>query len=316
YDHALDEREIVRRHYAERRAEKSADRAIELIRQHRDERLFVWVHFQDPHGPYAPPPDYRGLFREPDAEPKTLPLSSSLSGRGGIPNYQRLGGNRDYHHYVSQYDGEIRYLDDHFDRLIRAIADLGLYDDAVIIFTADHGEGMGNHQYYFAHGENLYTDLIHVPLIIRYGERSGRRSDFVQHIDLVPTLRSILGLERDARLRGRDLLAGEAGEPAEIFAEMDSPTVRDHVKTALLYDGYKLIHTPRFDSFELYDLRTDFHEKRNLLKDSEASPRAERMKARLKAISEEDRLGLAIEGGEATRTEAELETLRALGYAR
>jgi arylsulfatase len=316
YDQLLDEREVVRRHYAERRAEKTANRAIELIRQHRDERLFVWVHFQDPHGPYTPPPGYRDMFREPDAETETIPLSSSLSGRGGIPTYQRLGGNRDYHHYVSQYDGEIRYLDDHFDRLISAIKGLGLYDDALIIFTADHGEGMGNHRYYFAHGENLYTDLIHVPLIIRYGERSGRRADFVQHIDLVPTIRSILGLGVDARLRGRDLLAGETGEPAEIFAEMESTSVRDRVKTSLLYDGYKLIHTPLFDSFELYDLRTDFNETRNLLNDPVQSSRTEHMKARLKAISEEDRLGLATGGSEAVRTEEELETLRALGYER
>jgi arylsulfatase A-like enzyme len=316
YDHSLDDSEIVRRHHAERRAEKTANRAIELLRKHRDERLFLWVHFQDPHGPYTPPPDYQDRFRQPDAEVKTLPLSSSQSGRDGIPTYQRLGDNQDYNHYVSQYDGEIRYLDDHFDRLISAMKDLDLYDDAVIIFTADHGEGMGNHHYYFAHGENLYTDLIHVPLIIRYGERSGRRAEFVQHIDLVPTLRSVLGLDVDPRLRGRDLLAGETGEPAEIFAEMDSSEVRDSVKTSLVYDGYKLIHTALFDLFELYDLRTDSGERRNLLNDSDQSSRTEHMKARLKAISEEDRLGIAIGDNEAIRTEEELETLRALGYTR
>jgi arylsulfatase A-like enzyme len=318
YDHELDDMEDVRRTYAERRAEKTANRAIELMREHRDERLFLWVHFQDPHGPYTPPPAYQDMFRQPDAEKRTLPLSPSLSGRGGIPTYQRLGGNRDYNHYVSQYDGEIRYLDDHFDRLISAMKDLDLYDDAVIIFTADHGEGMGNHQYYFAHGENLYTDLTHVPLIIRYGGRIGRSAESVQHIDLVPTLRSVLGLEVDSRLRGRNLLADATGAPAEIFAEMDSPTVRGRVKMSLVYDGYKMIHTPLFDSYELYDLRTDFHETRNLLNDSSQSSRSEFLKARLKAIAEEDRLGIesGIGDNERIRTEEELETLRALGYVR
>ena len=93
-----------------------------------------------------------------------------LSGRGGIPSYQQLDSNDDYHHYVAQYDGEIRYLDRHLGRLFDALRELGMYHDALIVFTSDHGEGMGDNDYYFAHGENLHNSLLRVPMIVRHGD--------------------------------------------------------------------------------------------------------------------------------------------------
>ena len=146
--------------------------------------------------------------------PWGLPLNRTESGRGGIPYYQMLGDNRDFNYYVSQYKAEIRYVDENFNRLIDAIKEVGLYENSLIIFTSDHGEGMGEHDYYFAHGENLYNILTHVPLIIKYGKvLKGRRADCVQHLDIVPTIRNIAGMKVDSRYRGRDLrfrLAGEA----------------------------------------------------------------------------------------------------------
>jgi arylsulfatase A-like enzyme len=53
-----------------------------------------------------------------------------------------------------------------------------VYDNSLIVFSSDHGEGMGEHNYYFAHGDHLYSELIHVPLILRYGsELKGKQSD-------------------------------------------------------------------------------------------------------------------------------------------
>ena len=108
-------------------------------------------------------------------EPRELALRKS--GRRGIPLYQQLGEERDYHFYVAQYDAEIRYLDQQVERLLDTLDRLGLYDDAVILFTSDHGESMGEHDFYFVHGQHLYSDLTRVPLILKSpGTAPGARS--------------------------------------------------------------------------------------------------------------------------------------------
>ena len=201
FDDTMDDKELVRG-LPERTAKGTTDRAIELINQFSRDPLFMWIHYQDPHGPYTPPKQYAGMFWNPDdKKPRNIKVNKKESGTGGIPSYQKLPNNStNYHYYVSQYDAEIRYIDEHFKRLIDTLKEQGIYDESLIILTSDHGEGMGEHNYYFAHGENLYNQLIHVPLIIRHGnELTGRRKDFVQHLDIVPTI-FVLSLKFPCRL--------------------------------------------------------------------------------------------------------------------
>jgi len=235
YDDTLNERELVRK-WPERTAKNTTDRAIELLNQFQKERFFMWIHYQDPHGPYAPPEHLRKLFWNPDShKPRNLKLSGSKTGDGGIPSYQRLPGTLDYHYYVSQYDAEIRYADQQFKRLIDALKQLKLYDNSFIIFSSDHGEGMGEHNYYFAHGEYSYNHQTHVPLIIKHGSQlQGRRCDYVQHLDIVPTVLNVVGTVGDSRLRGYDLRQADAPE-REIFA-----TSKKH--QSLIHDSFKLIY--------------------------------------------------------------------------
>lgn len=313
YDDTMNECELVRR-WPERIAEHTTDRAIELLKQFRKDSLFIWIHYQDPHGPYTPPEPFARMFL-PARKPRNIKVNTSLSGRGGIPSYQRLGMNRDYYYYVSQYEGEIRYQDAHLKRLFDALKELGLYDDALIILSSDHGEGMGEHDYYFAHGENLYSDQTHVPLIIKYGkELAGRREDFVQHIDIIPTIFNILGLKADSRLRGRDLRE-QHGTNREIFAEMNSLLVEDRVKFSLVLEDLKLIHTPLYYQYELFDLKSDPHEERNLISEPMYGKQVEDMKKRLKRLCEEDFLGIRTTMRRKL-TEEEIEKLKSLGYVR
>jgi len=238
----------------------------------------------------------------------------SLTGYGGIPSYQKLGANIDYNYYVSQYDGEIRYEDTHLGRLIDSLKKSGLYDDALIIFTADHGEGMGGHDYYFAHGENLYNDLIQVPLIVKYGkELVGRRSDFVQHIDIVPTILEILGIKAPLPYRGKDLRRQHETN-REIFAEMNSPLVRGGLKFSIIIDGLKLIYTPIYDHQELFDLNSDPYEEHNLAADSNYLKQLKHLKDRLEYNRFKDLLGLRIENAPLPVTPEEAEKLRTIGY--
>jgi len=293
----------------ERIAERTTGRAIELLDQLKADPLFMWIHYQDPHGPYTPPERFSGLSRDRDQEPRHLKVNSTVTGWGGIPSYQKLAESTDYHYYVSQYDAEIRYQDEHFKRLIEAVKRLGLYDDALIVLSSDHGEGMGEHGYYFAHGEHLYSSLTHVPLIVKCARSlTGRRTDFVQHIDVAPTALAFAGIKLDPRFRGRDLRRQYATQ-SEIFA-----VIGDIV--SMTYGGFRLVYTIEDNDYELFDIRTDSHGEHNLIRRPEYRDRVNDLIRRLRRIGEHDSLGLDIINRPPELTDEEKRKLRSIGYAR
>ena len=323
YDDTMEQREQARK-WPERIAEHTTDAAIELLRQFSQERLFLWVHYQDPHGPYTPPQPFSAQFTGTAKEKRHVSLQkvqernplSALSGRGGIPTYQALGEELDYYYYVSQYDGEIRYTDAQIGRLFDAMKELGFYEEALILFSADHGEGMGEHDYYFAHGEYLYRHQLHVPLIVKYGDRlQGRREDFVQQIDLLPTILKICELPVDPRLRGGDLRT-QPDAARDIVAQMNSPLVEDGIKYSLIREPMHLIYTQLSQQLELFDLRTDRHEEHDLATEESHRDQVREMLTTLEHLNNEDRLRLGQTRPPRKLTEKELKQLKSLGYVR
>jgi arylsulfatase len=316
FDDQLTARELNRGRYKERLAQQATDRAIELLERFSSDPLFLWIHYQDPHGPYTPPEEFRDSFPVSGGDPQPLRVNSRDTGYDGIPRYQRLGAETDYHYYVSQYEGEIRYLDEHFKRLIEAIRQQGRYDDSLIIFTADHGEGMGEHGYYFAHGENLLTVLTHVPLIVRRGEGlQGVREEFVQHLDIVPTVRTMLGLPVGSRFRGRNLLDPDP-LPREIVSQQGVHPWDDTTLGffSLISDGLKFNHDPAQEIRELFDLRADPNEEQDLSQDPAYKDQLQALEQRLTALRQENRLGQQIINRNRKYTTEEKRQLRALGY--
>jgi arylsulfatase A-like enzyme len=325
FDSTLQQREVAREN-PERTASHTTDRAIELLKVHPEGRFFMWVHYQDPHGPYTAPYRLRKQFENSGSEARgrgarELKLNPMNSGQGGIPLYQQIGPHRDFDHYVNQYDAEIRFVDEQIKRLFDAMTKLRLYEDALIIFTADHGEGMGERGYYFAHGENLYSSLTQVPCILRGGGiAKGRRSDFVQHIDIVPTILEVAGIEAGERLRGRDLGAtpDPDAETRSIFGAFTS--LRTGFATFLIRDGLKLIHTPGpepgEDRYELFDLRVDPGEERDVKNEPSRRVALEALSRELARIKRDDRLRIGSESlaEDSPLDPVEAKALKALGY--
>lgn len=314
YDAKMKELEL-NRNIPERIAEHTTKRAIKVLKKFRKDNLFLWLHYQDPHGPYTPPGTFGQLFKSTTKEPLFLKLNDISSGRRGIPKYQKLDDKRDFHYYVSQYDSEIRYNDEHLKCFFDALKELEWYSDSLIIFTADHGEGMGEHDYYFAHGEYLYNSLTHVPLVIKWpGGPTGAKKDIVQHIDIVPTILKALNITPSANLRGSDL-AGPIPSGREIFAKMETGMVRDKFKYSIMADGFKLIHTPLYDRYELYDMKKDFGEEHDLVNEMAYSQRRGELKNRLKRLRQQDLLKLGtVKPSELS--DEELEKLKSLGYVK
>jgi len=312
YDDEMNQRELIRPQ-PERTARETTDRAIEIIRRSTDKPLFLWVHYQDPHGPYAAPPEFAAAVGAAPEEHRLLPLNRTRSGAGGIPVHQRLPGGRNYFHYVWQYDGEIRYFDHQLGRLISALKEAGLYDQSLILFTADHGEALGEHDFYFSHVGRLFHGLTHVPLVLKHGGRlSGRRQDYVQHLDVVPTLAIAAGIEPDPRLRGTDLRQ-PTPEGREIFAIVESPLDRDGERASLVVDGLKLVKNRDTQKLRLYDLRADPAEENDLSGDPSHRTQRKQLEHRLERLRHADRLALGAPQPEPL-TDQEREALRALGY--
>ena len=132
-------------------------------------------------------------------------------GMGGIPRYQLLEGQREVAFYRAGYDGEVAYVDAEIGRLLARVAELGLAERSAIVFASDHGEGFGEDDYWFAHGEYLSDPLVRVPLLLSTpGRPPAVRDDVVSLTDVLPTLARLLGGDPPPGLPGRDLLAPDA----------------------------------------------------------------------------------------------------------
>lgn len=324
YDDTMENLEIAR-DVPERRAPETARRAVELIDQVSEEPFFLWVLFQDPHGPYTPPdslvegflPETTLRGAEGGIPPqRLLRVNSTVSGVGGIPSYQRFGDEFEYDQYVARYDAEIRFMDQHFQRILDALEKRGLLDRSIVLFTSDHGEGMGEHDYYFAHGEFLYQGLLHVPLVIRYGDRlRGRRSDPVQHVDIVPTLLEMAGVKTDIPFHGRDLRVEPEGT-RNILSEMEMSLDGSGLRYSLVRGALKLVLVPAVNESSLFDLDSDPGEEVDLAADPDHQVDLRDMRKNLDRMIREDLLQLP-EGPVPDRlTDEEEKRLKALGYTR
>jgi arylsulfatase len=217
YDDELPESEFNRAAF-ERRADRTTARASAWLSELRGAPFFLWVQYNDPHGPYAPPPPYDEHFQlagAPDEAP--LPVLYVQRGWFGIPAYQALPGLRRPSQYRSRYAGEIRYFDEWLGQLLAA-AERAAGDRALaVLLTADHGESLGEEDFYFSHGHATTPDLSHVPFLLRApGVAPGRRTEIAHHVDILPTLLELAGLPIPADARGIALgpaLRGEATFP-------------------------------------------------------------------------------------------------------
>jgi arylsulfatase len=218
YDDAYEVEESVR-HKPERVADGTTQAALRVLRRLREEPArgnLLWVHYQDPHGPYTPPAGYREaqLPRErarADGS-RRLARGEGERGLGEIPHYQFVE-RHDAAWYRAGYAGEVRFLDEQIGVLLAAIEAESLLDDPIVVFTADHGEALGERDYWFAHGEYLLDFQVRVPLLVHApGVVPERRADAASLLDVLPTLRRLVGAP-PTKTTGRDLLASPSAAP-------------------------------------------------------------------------------------------------------
>ena len=249
---------------AGRRADQLTDRAISWIRGVPPGRpLHLLLNYFDPHWPYEPPPGYDDL---PGAH---VPLEVSMdevNDGAALEDGQRRA-------YLARYDGEIRFMDHHFGRLVDALREAGRFDGALIVVAADHGESFGEHGF-MSHGPWLYEEVLHVPLLIHFpgGRDAGTAVDApVSLVDLLPLVAGEVGVPVPAGVEGvpvgrRDLVLAESFRDAHWIRTHGARFDRELV--AGIRWPWKLIVSNR-GTGDLYRLDEDPGELRNRAGDAE-----------------------------------------------
>jgi arylsulfatase A-like enzyme len=206
--------------------------------------FFVWVHYMDVHGPYVP---------------RTEPLSRD--------DLRLLAKHSEFPAFLTRdevsrlrflYEECVREVDAHIGAFLDFLSSTGLAEKSLTIVTADHGEAFGEHGD-FGHGQafraTLYDELLRVPLIVRGLRRRGKVEDFVQLLDVAPTICDAVGIARPEKFRGENLLA---------------PRKRGIVSNTKFYLSFRttdlklIVHKREPGKDELYDLKADPGEKRNV----------------------------------------------------
>ncbi|MCB9914198.1 MAG: sulfatase [Planctomycetes bacterium] len=274
-----------------RRSEDTTAAALAWLAQAPREPFFLWIHYWDPHEPNLPREPFASAFRtderlealiderviRPEVLAERFPprelarlfapeLAPALDAGedATLPPIDRDAVRR----LLNLYDGDVLATDHAFGQVVAALKARGLYERTVVVFTADHGQALGQHDW-LEHGR-IQGEDVHVPLVMRFpaGVLDGPRRvlDVVSSVDLLPTL-----LARLPQLAVSDLRAQLSGEDAlgpgdlrnSAFSQRSARDRdwepgedTDGPKFALTTRDWKYYFRPE-GTDELYDLRVD-----------------------------------------------------------
>ncbi len=251
----ITDKDIVNTGNAQRRADVTASRTLSWLKLNTQQPFFIWTHFFDVHDPVIKPPK-KYLEQFP------LTLLDEI-------NMLRV-----------LYDCELAFMDAEIGRILRKLEEMGVRKNTAVAIIADHGEGLGDHQWW-GHCI-LYQEQIRVPFILSIpGQKEGKRiCELVRSIDFVPTIVDLLNLNmpKKHQFDGKSLhaLISQKGEKEprvaysesinDLSAYYDTPFEKESIYS--LIDGrWKFIahrENSAYKSFELFDLEADPGELKNL----------------------------------------------------
>ena len=244
-----------------------ADAAIRFIRRKWETPFFLHVNFTAPHDPLLMPPGYEGKY-----DPEKIPLPPNFLPRHPFDHGNFEGRDekllpwprtpKDVREDLAVYYAVISYMDEQLGRILAALEATGQADNTIVIFTSDQGLAMGSHG--LRGKQNMYEHTVGAPLIFRGpGIPKGQRRDAQCYLrDLYPTVCDLAGIEIPATVQGRSLAPVLRGEVDSIYT-----AVFGHFADAqrmIRTDRWKLVHYPKVEKYQLFDLANDPYELENL----------------------------------------------------
>lgn len=239
-----------------------------------DQPFFLFLRHMDPHSPYLPPrPFERAFYGGNECDPSNHSLDAMNAFKpfcdyisSWIPE-----GCTDAQYVDAQYDGALAYMDACVQNILGTLAGLGIEEETLIVFTADHGETLNEHECYYDH-HGLYECTLVVPLVLRFPGKvpEGRRlSDVTLISDIMPTVLDLVGIRSRIPFTGRSLtplLRDKALQRITEFYITEATWMRKH---GWRTQEWKLIHAlePDFHfkpEVELYNLIRDPLELHNM----------------------------------------------------
>ena len=173
------------------------------LTDHDERPFFAWLNYFDPHDPYEAPAPYDTYYGDKPAngDPGSFGALGASDWGGQLPPEELLWQN-------DAYDASIAYLDAQLGELFSSLRQYSLDDSTVIVITSDHGEAFGEHDLY-GHGNSLYLESLHVPLLIYYPSEfpSGIQVDQAVSLrDLPATLTKLGKVDSEHTISGEDLI--------------------------------------------------------------------------------------------------------------
>lgn len=267
-------------------ADLACDKLADLAKEEDDRPFHLRVDFWGPHQPYFPTAEFAGLY-DPEEIKEYGSFRDNLQNK---PQLFRHDNNRpladeddhlrvpsplswgEWQQIIARAYAHITMIDAAGGLILDKLEELGLAEDTIVIWTADHGDALASHGGRFDKGSYVTEEVIRVPLAVRWPDKivaGQRRSDLVCSIDLPPTLLDMAGTDFATRIDGRSwvsLISGQDdGWREDLMVESFGHGYGEHhIVRALLAGPYKYIDNHgQLD--ELYDLESDPYELNNLV---------------------------------------------------
>ena len=239
-----------------------ADAGIEVIESLGDQPTFLWLHFFDPHLPYAPPERFIGDSMAVDVIGRRFDKLRQQRGGYFVPD-------ADQKYAIEElYKAEIRWVDEAIGRVVSALREQGLWDETLLVLTSDHGEEFWEHGG-FEHGHTLYNELLHVPLIVKPAATTTgvaqRVSQRVATASVFSTVRDLVGVQGELPFAVSPSLVPHLGDSPG--AEADAPGETSGLAFSTGTKYYEDLSTVQFERFKyivsetgqewLFDLGSD-----------------------------------------------------------
>jgi arylsulfatase A-like enzyme len=245
---------------------KNAGRAVdEFLRWEEKPRggrpFFAFINFFDAHNPFVPPAPFDTMFASHPGR--------HYDPRFKMPDFPDLTAD-EIEFTRDQYEGAIGYIDRSVGRMLAELDRRGVLKNTIVVITSDHGEQFGEHEL-LGHGNSLYAQVLHVPLVIVYPPKVPAGSVVAPPVglrDIPTTVLDLAGLPNDRGLQGRSLTrfwerpmdSGDADDV--IISEMPGASAANAV--SLIADGHHYVRWWK-RAEGVYDLRADPTEQTNLV---------------------------------------------------